>query len=162
MASSAGLAELLDSGASPASFLRRTAVDNLWVLPAGMTRDNPSERLAGERMRAFLTTPHADADILIAVAPPVLPVTDASVLAPLVDGVILVVNVGLTPREAARRAQVQLESVGARVLGAVVTGAPVGGPGAYENYYASYYRSEPSAAWHFGPEPEPNRPQALP
>ncbi len=112
-------------------------------------------------MRAFLTTRHADVDVLIAVAPPVLPVTDAAVLAPLVDGVILVVNVGVTPREAAWRAQQQLQSVGARVLGAVVTGAPIGGPGAYENYYATYYRTERCAAWHFGPEPEPDSAQAV-
>ncbi len=161
IASPAGLAELLDGGASPASVLRHTAVDNLWVLPAGTNRDNPSERLASEKMRAFLTTRHADVDVLIAVAPPVLPVTDAAVLAPLVDGVILVVNVGVTPREAAWRAQQQLQSVGARVLGAVVTGAPIGGPGAYENYYATYYRTERCAAWHFGPEPEPDSAQAV-
>ena len=159
MASPAGLAEFLDGDAAPASFLRHTAVDNLWVLPAGTNRDNPSERLAGEKMRAFLTTRHADADVLIAVAPPVLPVTDAAVLGPLVDGVILVVNVGETPREAAWQAQQQLQSVGARVLGAVVTGAPIGGPGAYENYYATYYRRECCAAWLFGPEPGPESPR---
>jgi polysaccharide biosynthesis transport protein len=148
-ASSAGLTELLDRGTSATSLVHRTRVDNLWVLPAGTASKNPSERLASKWMRALLTTRHARVDLLIAVAPPVLPVTDAAILAPMVDGVILVVNVGLTPREAACKAHQQLQSVGARVVGAVVTGVPIGGPGAYENYYATYYRDEPCQAWHF-------------
>jgi polysaccharide biosynthesis transport protein len=150
-ATRSGLAQLLDGDACAASLLRHTAVDNLWVLPAGDRRTNPSERLARDRMRSLLTTRQKGVDIVIVVAPPILPVPDAAILAPLVDGVILVVNVGVTPREAAWRAQQQLRSVGARVLGAVVTGVPIGGPGAYDNYYASYYRAEPCTAWHFGP-----------
>jgi succinoglycan biosynthesis transport protein ExoP len=151
-APSAGLTELLDRGTSAASLVHRTGVDNLWVLPAGTASKNPSEQLASKWMRALLTTRHARVDVLIAVAPPVLPVTDAAILAPMVDGVILVVNVGVTPREAACKAQQQLQSVGGRVVGAVVTGVPIGGPGAYDNYYATYYHEEPCQAWHFEPD----------
>ena len=161
LATQVGLAEMLDGPATAGSLLRRTDVENLWVLPAGATRANPSELLAGDRMRSFLTARHEGVDILIVAAPPVLPVTDATILAPLVDGVLLVVNVGVTPREAAWKTQQQLQSVGARVLGVVATGVPIGGPGAYDNYYATYYRDEPSRAWHFGSDLEATKTPAL-
>jgi succinoglycan biosynthesis transport protein ExoP len=161
-ASSPGLTELLERGTSAASLVHPTAVDNLWVLPAGTASPNPSEQLASKWMRAFLTTRHPRVDVLIVVAPPVLPVTDAAILAPMMDGVILAVNVGVTPREAACKAQQQLQSVGGRIIGAVVTGVPIGGPGAYDNYYATYYRDEPYQAWHFEPDQGRRKPpQAL-
>jgi succinoglycan biosynthesis transport protein ExoP len=149
-ASGAGLGELLESERPAEAFLRPTTIENLWLLPAGTARERPAERLAGERMHEFLTRSHQAVDIVIAVAPPVLPVTDAATIAPWVDAVILVVHAGTTPREAAWKALQQLQAVGARVLGAVATGVACGGPGAYDNYYAGYYQDDPGPAWHFG------------
>ncbi|MDQ7828501.1 MAG: hypothetical protein QN122_04955 [Armatimonadota bacterium] len=65
-------------------------------------------------MRALLEQARDGTDAVVIDAPPVLPVTDAAVLAPSVDGVLLVVWLGRTPREAARRARDRLLAVGAR------------------------------------------------
>jgi non-specific protein-tyrosine kinase len=54
-------------------------------------------------------------------APPISAVTDATILATRVDGVLLVVASGQTRRDTGRRATEQLQRVGARVLGAVLT-----------------------------------------
>ena len=75
-------------------------------------------------MRAFLRRDREDVDVTVVAAPPVLAVADAAALAPLVDGVVLVVRVGVGPQEAAEKAKRQLEAVGGRLLGLVVFGVP--------------------------------------
>ena len=63
----------------------------------------------------------AVADVVLIDAPPVVAVADATILAARVDGVLLVVDSGRTRRDTARRATEQLQRVGARLLGAVLT-----------------------------------------
>ena len=64
-------------------------------------------------------------------APPVLAATDAAVLGAKLDGVVLVVRVGITRRDQAARARQALERVHVRVLGAVMTNAPRESGGSY-------------------------------
>jgi polysaccharide chain length determinant protein (PEP-CTERM system associated) len=136
-----GLTDLLVDGLPAERAVCRTAVENLWFLPGGTVPPNPAELLGSQRMRAVLGQALEGADVVLVDAPPVLPVTDAAVLAPAVDGVILVIKLGRTPRAAARRARQQLEAVGARVVGVVANGVPMGrrGYGCYYPYYAGYY-----------------------
>lgn len=141
-----GLTELLVDGLPAEQALHRTAVENLWFLPGGDTKPpNPAELLGSQKMRAFLEQGRDGAEMLVLDAPPVLPVTDAAVLAPIVDGVILVVYLGRTPRNATRRARQQLEAVGARILGVVVNGAPMSRRGSYSYYYSHDDDSEQGA-----------------
>jgi len=67
-------------------------------------------------------------------SPPVLPVTDAAVLAPKMDGVLLVVTVHKTPRDAARQALESLTQVGGEVVGAVLNGVPLPRAAFYRYY----------------------------
>ncbi|HKV45921.1 MAG TPA: polysaccharide biosynthesis tyrosine autokinase [bacterium] len=157
-----GLSDLLTDGLSVRQAVVRTGVENLWFLPAGRRPSHPAELLGSDRMRTVLQQAREEADVLVLLAPPVLPVSDAAVLASSVDGVLLVVKVGTTPREAAYRTQQQLQAVGARILGVAVTAVPTGVVGGYDRYYASYYEAEPEGPWHFGdtavgaaPEPVP-------
>jgi polysaccharide biosynthesis transport protein len=145
-----GVAALLGAGKPERQLIQPTIEENLWILPAGAPRPNASELLGGARMRAFLQQDRDDVDMIVLVAPPVLPVADAAVLAQAVEGVLLVVHIGTTPRDAALRARKQLEAVGAQVAGTVLNGAPMEGFGSYFHYYASYYGSEPDGAWYFG------------
>jgi non-specific protein-tyrosine kinase len=103
--------------------LRATAVPGLQVLTAGDTPPNPAEFIASERLARLLARLQERADVLVLDSPPVSIVADAAVLAPSMDGVILVVRAGGTKRDLAQRAKEQLESVGARVLGAVLNDA---------------------------------------
>lgn len=135
-----GLTELLVEGLPVDKAAHTTQVENLWFIPGGTVPPNPAELLGSRKMRAFLEHGRGAVDALILDAPPVLPVTDAAVLAPAADGVLLVIHLEKTPREAARQARQQLEAVGARMLGLVVTGAPGRRGKGYYGYY-SYYQA---------------------
>lgn len=92
-------------------------------------------------MRALLAEQMNGAQFVVLDTPPVLPVADAAVVAPAVDGVILVVMLERTPRDAARRARQQLEAVGAKVVGIVANGVLSTRRGYYQ-YYSHYYQSD--------------------
>jgi polysaccharide biosynthesis transport protein len=147
----AGIAEVLGKGISARHLVRQTAVENLWFLPAGTTPHNSAELLGSRKMQAFLHEDRDDIDVIVLAAPPVLAVADAAVLAPMVQGALLVVRIGTTTLEAAQRARRQLEAVGAQVLGAVATGTAMAGAGDYFHYYARRYGAGPSGEWYFGP-----------
>ncbi|MDI6772999.1 MAG: CpsD/CapB family tyrosine-protein kinase [bacterium] len=134
-----GITELLVEGLPVDKAAYPTQVENLWFIPGGTVPPNPAELLGSRKMRAFLEHSRGAVDAVILDAPPVLPVTDAAVLAPAADGVLLVVHLEKTPREAARRARQQLEAVGARMLGLVVTGAPGRRGKGYYGYYSYYH-----------------------
>jgi non-specific protein-tyrosine kinase len=64
------------------------------------------------------------ADIVLFDAPPVIAVTDATILGAKVDGVLLVISAGRTKREHAQRAKDMLEKANVRIVGAALTNAP--------------------------------------
>jgi capsular exopolysaccharide synthesis family protein len=106
----------------------------LAVLPSGAIPPNPSELLQSHAMLDLLATLREDYDTVIIDAPPVLPVTDAAILAKLTDGAIVVAAANRSSRNHLRAALTALEQVRANVLGMVVTmlprrGADAGGYG---------------------------------
>ncbi len=103
--------------------LQKTSVPNLQVLTSGPLPPNPAELLGSPRMLEIIETLKARADIILFDAPPVIAVTDASVLGTCVDGALLVVDSGHTRREHAKRAKQQLEKLNIRIVGAVLAGA---------------------------------------
>ncbi len=117
-----GLTDVLLGTSDLASTLVSTVVPGLLVLPAGPLPPNPAEMLGSPRMRGLLDELNKEADLVIIDSPPVVIVTDAAVLAPLADGVILVVAAGEVNREVVQQAKSQLEAVRARVLGIVLNG----------------------------------------
>lgn len=119
----AGLSRVLASGDEV-----RTAdvgVEHLAVLSAGPRPDNPADLLGSRKMEALITQLKGQAEFLIFDSPPVLAVTDAALLAPHMDGVLLVLNAGQTRRDHAERARKLLARVRARMIGAVLNNAPV-------------------------------------
>jgi non-specific protein-tyrosine kinase len=101
--------------------LQSTSSSHLRLVPAGPLPPNPSELLSSERFTRVLGSIADQSDVVILDAAPVSAVADATILATRVDGVLLVVDSGRTRRDAARRAKEQLDRVGARVLGVVLT-----------------------------------------
>ncbi len=137
-----GLTNLLVGKASLDEALLPTLVTNLTLLPSGVLPPNPSELLGSQQMQALLTQLKERFDIVLLDSPPVIAVTDASVLARLVDGVLLVVNAGSTNREALMRAKDQLDHVQAQVLGVLlnnITASHMYGSHYYYYYYHYYY-----------------------
>ena len=131
---------LLDKNPGADGYLQTTEVENLRVLTSGPLPPNPSELLNSQRMRELIEQLKGEADVLIFDSPPVLAVTDASILANQVDGVLLVVDAGSTRRGVAQRGKEQLDKVGANLLGAALNKISHRGRGGYYYYY--YYSSE--------------------
>ena len=112
--------------------LQAVNVPNLQLLTSGPLPPNPAELLGSQRMLDVIETLKSRANIVLFDAPPVIAVTDASVLGTRVDGVLLVVQAGQTRREQAKRAKQQLEKLHIRVVGAVLSGASLdSGMGGY-------------------------------
>lgn len=101
--------------------VRKTpGIENVWILPSGHLPDNPVELLESTKMDNLIAMLKAQFDIIIFDAPPVLPVTDASLMAPKMDCTVLVYEIGRTSREALLRTKIQLESAGAKISGIVL------------------------------------------
>ena len=98
-----------------------TPFANVDLVAAGPLPPNPAELISSDRFTRVLAAIGGEADMVLVDAPPVSAVTDATILATRVDGVLLVVDSGRTRRDPARRAADQLQRVGARMLGAVLT-----------------------------------------
>jgi polysaccharide biosynthesis transport protein len=117
----------------------------LWILPSGPIPANPAEFLASDAMDLLFRKLASRFEHVILDSPPVLPVTDATILSRLVDGVVLVVESGTTPRAGLLRTRRILENVGARILGVALNKLDLRHQGYYGSYQYSYYpRHSPS------------------
>jgi len=100
-----GLSQVLIGQARVRDVIQRTVDPNLLAITAGRTPPNPSELLASERMKTLISNlSHGPFDWIVIDTPPVLAVTDAVILAPLVSGVTFVVGAEMTRRRLAERA----------------------------------------------------------
>ena len=107
----------------------------LLFLPSGPVPPNPSELLASPRTEALIAALKEQADIVLLDVPPVLPVTDATVLSARADGVLLVATVGSTTGKHMSRSIETLRQVGAPIIGAILNGAESDGSGYGYGYY---------------------------
>ena len=125
--------------------LKTPGLDNLHIINAGQGLLNPAEILRSPRFKQFLSEVREHYDIIIVDTPPVLPVADAFEVAPEVDGVILVYEVGRIGRGILKRAKVQLENVNTNVLGVILNNVkPDVAPDFYRYRTDYYYRAEDS------------------
>lgn len=125
--------------------IQSTEVGNLYYLGAGPLPPNPSELLGSPAMEQLIGRLRTMYDMVLFDCPPVVAITDAAVLAPRVDGVLLVVRAGHTDRQAARQARINLQRVGARILGVVLNDVELRS-GRYGYYYYYYYRDSQRSA----------------
>lgn len=131
-----GLTSVLGGTVDLQAALTGTELEDLTVLTAGPIPPNPAELLGSQRMQALMAALHEQFDVVIYDTPPVLAVADASVLAPAVDGTLLVIRAYRVGHPQVRRAKEALEAVKARVLGVVLDGVRNRrGDGYYYYYY---------------------------
>lgn len=114
-----------------------TFQDGLHVIGAGDMPLKPAEWLGSKKMREIIDVVLEQSDLVILDTPPVLSVTDAVVMAPMVDSVLIVVRPGVTKMSALRAAVEQLRHVGARIGGVVINGAD-NRKSRYDDYYNHY------------------------
>ena len=135
-------------------------VDKLFLLASGTPPPNPAEFLNSQRMQDLIAQFREQFDFVIFDCPPILPVTDAAILASKTDGTLMVYRVGKIARSALKRAKALLENVRGRVLGVVLTGLKAETSADYEElqYYRYAYGHEPGRAERAEP---PSRPASL-
>jgi polysaccharide biosynthesis transport protein len=144
----AGLVTQLTGAAEGEPPFLRTEIPNLSFTPSGPIPPNPSELLSSERMREWLQAARQRFDTVILDTPPVLAVTDSTILGVLADGVVLTLRTGKVTREDARACRDRLRYAGVRVLGVVLNRyRATQGLGRRSRYYAAYgsYGAEPQA-----------------
>jgi len=99
-----GLSEYLQGDADLFSVIQRGPIDNLFFVAGGTPRTNPADLIVNGRLEALFNRLAPAFDWILVDSPPALLVTDASLLASLCDGVLLVVRAGVTPFDMARKA----------------------------------------------------------
>lgn len=115
--------------------------DRLAILTSGRTPPNPSELLSGRRAAEVFNALEALADIVLIDSPPVLPVTDAVVIAGRVDATLLVAMAGKTTRHALSRAREVLANIDAPVVGVVLNAISSEDSYGYGYRYGYYARA---------------------
>jgi capsular exopolysaccharide synthesis family protein len=137
----AGLAEVLAGRWEPADVIRPTVSESLFILSSGSAPSNPAELVGSKQMRAVLAALQEQYDYILIDSPPVLLVSDAMLLATMVDGVVLVANAQRTPKQVVRDACARLSCARAKMLGVVLNQLPM-----HNRKYAYYYRKYVPAA----------------
>ena len=120
----------------------KTEAENLFLLPAGNLQPNPVELLGSERMFFLMEYLKKRFDVLVIDTPPVLLASDALMLAPKTDGVIMIVKPGMTSRDAIQRGIHQIRLTQANFLGVVLNQVDARRGGYYKyshEYYSGYY-----------------------
>ncbi len=151
MTNDRGLSQLLAGQARMREVVQRTHDPNLLTITAGRTPANPSELLASDRMRALLTGLETGPfDWIILDTPPVLAVTDAVILAPLVHAMTFVIGAEMTRWRLAERALETLLGSNPRHVFAVLNKVNFGrNKYYYSRYYGhqykNYYAESPAA-----------------
>lgn len=145
-----GLVNILAAGEDPNVTTVQTDVSGLHLIPSGPIPPNPSELLASERMRQLLERARGRFDFVVLDTPPVLAVTDATVLGSMTDGVILCLRAGKVLREDARICRDRLLLADVKILGTVLNRhtESSGSGRSYHYYYSAYAEaaSKPDSA----------------
>jgi len=128
-----GLSDYLQGKTDEMSVIQTGEEGNLCFIAGGSEVKNPTELLSNGRMQTLLGRIAPMFDWVILDSPPCLPVADASLLAGICDGVLLVLRAGTTPSEAAQKASEGLH--GRNVIGVVLNGLEENS----RSYYHSYY-----------------------
>jgi capsular exopolysaccharide synthesis family protein len=135
----AGLTDVLIGRADVGDVMHPWGDRTMYVLPAGKIPPNPSELLGSSQMSALLELLERDFDVVLCDAPPLLPVTDAAILAKATSGALVIVSAGRTNRHQLSGAIDSLQTVGAKVAGIVLSMVPTRGPDAYAYAYGYGY-----------------------
>ncbi|MHC4109456.1 MAG: GumC family protein [Planctomycetota bacterium] len=132
-----GLAGLLAGATTLKEAIQPTQIKGLEVLPCGPDVPNPSEILNSDTFAKILETLSTNKyDRIIIDSPPVMPVTDAQILAAICDITLLILRAEKTTRKFSQQARDGLLSVGAHILGAVVN--DVSRKNGHYGYYSGY------------------------
>ncbi len=135
-----GLTDILNGRMSMPQVAQPTAIEGLDFIGTGAFPDNPAELVLRKSMKEFLSTASAEYDLVILDAPPILAVSESSVIASLTDCALLAIWSGRTSRKLVQVGIRQLQSRGAHLVGCVLNNLDLTRMGTYGAYsYYHYY-----------------------
>lgn len=129
----AGLSNLIVSGAPAKGAVQTSWVENLFALCSGPIPPNPAKLLSSERAGQLFSGFEQDYDMVIIDSPPVAAASDAVILSAMASGTLLVVDYGAVTKDLAKNVVAQLRNVKANLLGVVLNRVPAKSAGYY--YY---------------------------
>jgi len=135
IASDPGLSNFLANSTDFKQIVNPSGIRNLDLIPVGSLPPNPAELLNSLRFDELLKKGMEEYDLVLLDSPPIMAVTDATVLSSKVDGVFLVIKAGMTNKKACIRSKMLMEKVGANIFGIVLNRVKAGGGFGYNNYY---------------------------
>ncbi len=133
-----GLTDLIDGKVDAEDAFKKTPSSSLWLLTAGTLKNNPTELFESHAVKEAIEKVKFYFDLVIVDTAPIIPVSDPLVLAPEVDGVLLVVKAGETQKEVLKRSVAILKSVDATISGVVLNNARNVLPYHYNYQYYGY------------------------
>jgi protein-tyrosine kinase len=133
-----GLSDYLSGKSDEFSIMQRGPLENLFFIPSGTGAADPAELVGNGRLKVLLQRVEPLFDWIIIDSPPAIPVSDASVLAKVCDGVLMVVRSNSTPFDLARRARQEFPDE--MLIGAVLNGTSEDALPYARYYYDSYQK----------------------
>ncbi len=155
-----GMSTYLSGNSDLASLIQQSEMPNFFAISAGRIPPNPAELLGSLRMKQGLQLLGEEFDHVVVDSPPVLSVTDARILGTMVDGVILVIKGGETPKEAVQRTKRLLQEVHAHIIGTLLNNVNV--RSADYHYYSKYYYYGYGKKYGYGYGVDPDRTDSAP
>ncbi|WEG13382.1 CpsD/CapB family tyrosine-protein kinase [Pullulanibacillus sp. KACC 23026] len=137
LANQQGLSTVLTRQSTLEDTIRKTEIDNLFVMSSGPVPPNPAELLTSTAMKKMIEQAKEVFDVIIFDSPPVLAVTDAQILSSYSDGTVLVVASGSTETESAKLARDLLLKSQAKLLGVVLNRKSKKDKNGYYYYYGN-------------------------
>lgn len=156
---SVGLTNYLTTELALEDVILQTPVDNLYFMPSGILPSDAAGILNSRRMSELIQDVKQRFDLVLVDSPPILGVSDASVLASEVDLTMIVVQHRKLPRNMLLRVKQAVENVGGHVIGVVLNNVDVRSDSQYQ-YYTSYYTYYAPAESQVGPPTAGKPPQA--
>jgi capsular exopolysaccharide synthesis family protein len=147
---SVGLTNYLTTELMLEDVILQTPVDNLYFMPSGILPADAAGILNSRRMSELIQDVKQRFDLVLVDSPPILGVSDASVLASEVDLTMIVVQHRKLPRNMLLRVKQAVENVGGNVIGVVLNNVDVRSDSQYQ-YYTSYYTYYAPAESQIGP-----------
>jgi capsular exopolysaccharide synthesis family protein len=137
---SPGLLDYLRGNADEFAIVQQSPMEGLFFISAGTAAENPAEFLNNGRLKMLIQRLEPVFDWIIMDSPPVVPVSDASLMSEVCDGVVLVVKAASTPCEVAQKARDEFK--GRPLLGVVLNGVESSSKyGSYYYYHGGYAES---------------------
>lgn len=133
-----GLSSYLAQGAELKDVVFQTGHANLYMLPSGPVPVDPSGLIGSNRMQQLLTEVSKRFDVVLVDSPPVLGVSDASLLVSRADATLLVLQPRKMPIKALLRSKSLIQSAGGNIMGLVMNNVDISGDTQYQ-YYTTYY-----------------------